>query len=87
MGSWMKGYEVGYGLGAPGWDGRGVVDAERSGEREMSRVACVGRHLMEMERMSNEIRLVVGLIILLWQLESWTSATYFLVDILWGDKQ
>ena len=64
---------------------RGVVDVVWSGLLEMSRDVFVTRRLRKRKAMGSEgeWRMLGGMCLLLWQLESWTGVAYWVIGKLW----
>lgn len=44
-----------------------------------------GRESWEMKGMESDLRLLLGLVVLYWQLENWSELSFWMVEMLWGD--
>lgn len=38
-----------------------------------------------MKGMESELRLLLGLVVLYWQLENWSELSFWMIEMLWGD--
>ena len=42
-----------------------------------------GKRLMK--GMESDLRLLLGLVVLYWQLENWSELSFWMIEMLWGD--